>query len=136
MGVDLSQQYGPTPAAGDASTKYATTAFVKNALGVVVASTLASTVTAYTLALTDAGTTVETTASSAVTVTVPLNASVAFPARTIIAVRQYGPGQITIAGASGVTLRQTSSLTSRSQYSTIYLEYRGGDEWIVDGGTT
>ena len=92
---------------------------------------------AYTLALTDAGAVVESISASAVTITVPLNASVAFPVGTVIEVLQYGAGQVTLAGAtSGVTLRTASSLTTRAQYSSLSLRYRGSDEWIVGGDLT
>lgn len=91
---------------------------------------------AYTLALSDAGEVVECTSASAVAVTVPLNATVAFPAGTVVEVLQYGAGQITLSPASGVTLRTPSSLTSRAQYSSLSLRYRGGNEWIVGGDLT
>ena len=90
----------------------------------------------YTLGLSDKGKAVELNAAAAVTVTVPVNTSVAFPVGTVIEVLQYGAGQVTIAGASGVTLRTASSLTTRVQYSGLSLRYRGGDEWIIAGDMT
>ena len=84
-------------------------------LSSVAADTLATSVTAYPLSLADAGSVIEATSASPVTITVPANASVAFPVGTIIEVLQYGAGQVTIAPASGVTLRTASSLTTRAR---------------------
>lgn len=93
--------------------------------------------TAYTLAVADAGTVVETTNSATVTVTVPLNSAAAFPVGTTIVVRQYGAGQVTIAGASGVTLRSRgSALKLAGQYAEAALTKRATDEWIVSGDVT
>ena len=91
---------------------------------------------AYSLALSDAGEVVECTSASAVTITVALNATVAFATGTVIEVLQYGAGQITLAAVTGVTLRSPASLTSRARYSSMSLRYRGGDEWIVGGDLT
>lgn len=109
------------------------TATTPGDLSVLATNTLGTAVTAYTLALTDAGAVVESTSASAVAVTVPLNATVAFPVGTVIEVLQYGAGQLTIAAASGVTLRNPSSLTTRAQYSSVALRMRAVDEWIVSG---
>lgn len=87
---------------------------------------------AYTLVLADAGKAVEVTSATAVTVTVPTNASVAFPVGTVIEVAQTGTGQVTIAG-SGVTFQSPASLKSRTQFSTILLRKRATDTWIVGG---
>lgn len=87
---------------------------------------------AYTLVLADAGKAVEVTSATAVTITVPTNASVAYPVGTLIEVAQTGVGQVTIAGA-GVTLQSPASLKSRTQYSTIVLRKRATDTWIVGG---
>jgi hypothetical protein len=91
--------------------------------------------TSYTLALTDAGTCVEMTSSSANTVTVPTNASVAFPVYTAIRICQYGTGQTTIAAAAGVTIRTPSTLLLRTQYSEVVLRQRAANEWVLSGDT-
>jgi len=121
------QQLGPVPSRTNDSVRLIdlTTVLTKSQSG-----------TAYTLALSDAGKAVECTSASAATVTVPLNATVAFPIGTAIEVLQYGAGQVTLSPASGVTLRTPSSLTSRAQYSSLSLRYRGGDEWVVGGDLT
>jgi hypothetical protein len=89
----------------------------------------------YTLTLADAGTAVELTNAAAVTVTVPLNASVTYPIGTIIELLQYGAGQVTVAPASGVTIRTPGTLATRAQYSTLALRKRATDEWVLTGDT-
>lgn len=90
----------------------------------------------YTLALADAGTIVEMGSSSALTLTVPDDATVAFPVNTVIEVVQTGSGQLTIAGAAGVALRTPASLTARAQYSSIGLRKRSANVWLVSGDLT
>jgi hypothetical protein len=88
----------------------------------------------YTFVLADAGTCIESLSATAVTFTVPLNATVAFDTYTVLQVRQYGAGQVTIAPAAGVTLRTAAgTLTTRAQYAMVWLHKRGTDEWIVSG---
>lgn len=89
----------------------------------------------YTLTLADAGTAIEMNAAGANTLTVPTNAAVPIPVGAVIEVVQYGVGQTTIAGP-GVTLRTSSLLTTRAQYSTVSLRKRAADEWIVAGDLT
>ena len=74
--------------------------------------------------------------ATAQTITVPTNASVAYATGTVLGWYQYGAGQLTFAGAGGVTVRQASSLTSRAQYSQGTLTKIGTDEWILSGDTT
>lgn len=100
-----------------------------------VATTIAknSQAGAYTLAVADAGKVVEVTSGSNVNLTVPPNSSVAIPVDSVIYVRQYGAGKVTVAPGSGVTLRYSASLETRAQYSTLLLHKRATDEWIVSG---
>lgn len=88
----------------------------------------------YTLVLTDAGKMVIFSASSAVTLTIPTNASVAFPVGTEIEVVQKGSGIVTVAGASGVTIDSLDSMTSLAgQYSVAGLKKINTNEWILAG---
>ena len=66
--------------------------------------------------------------------TVPTNATVAFPLGARIDIAQTGGGQITVSGA-GVTLRLPSGkqAKTRLQYSVIALTKRDTDEWILSG---
>lgn len=69
----------------------------------------AQTGTTYTLVLTDAGGLITLANASPITVTVPTNASVAFPVGTQIGLIQTGAGQVTLAGAVGVTVNSFNS---------------------------
>ena len=88
----------------------------------------------YTLAsLTERDTLVEINKSSATTLTIPTNASVAFPVGTSIDILQTGTGQVTIAGAGGVTVNATPGLKLRTQWSSATLFKRATDTWVVYG---
>lgn len=87
----------------------------------------------YTLVLADDGKLVEMGVGSANTLTIPTNASVAFPIGTTVVVLQTGAGQTTIAGAGGVTINGTPGLKLRTQWSSATLIKRGTDAWIAMG---
>ena len=89
--------------------------------------------TTYTFALSDLGYSVESTSSSATTFTVPPFASVAWPDGSLIDVCQMGTGILTIAAGSGVTIRTSSTLQLRAQYSCATLRYRTSNEWVIAG---
>ena len=92
--------------------------------------------TTYTLVIADAQKVVETSNAAAVTITIPPNASVAFPVGTFIDFVQYGAGQITLAPGAGVTLRSfASSLKTAGQYAVITAYKRATDEWVITGNT-
>ena len=88
----------------------------------------------YTLVLADASKIIETNVSTANTVTVPTNASVAFPIGTEITIMQYGGGVTTIASASGVTINSKSNARIiANRYTGATLVKRGTDEWYLIG---
>lgn len=90
--------------------------------------------TAYTLVLTDAGKHVMLDNASAIALTVPDNATVAFPIGTKITVEQSGAGAITVGGA-GVTFHSLGSdLTTAGQYAVITLLKKATNIWLVYGG--
>ncbi len=90
----------------------------------------------YTLVLSDDGKLIDMNSATAQTLTVPVNASVAFPVGTQILVRQKGAGQVTIAGAAGVTLvAADNALKTRVQHSTAGLIKVATDTWVVFGDT-
>lgn len=91
--------------------------------------------TSYTLVLSDQSKAVEMTSATAVDLTIPTDASVAFPTGTYIVVIQMGAGQVTITGA-GVTIQSSYGLKTRTQYSMVTLLKRGTNVWIVSGDTT
>jgi hypothetical protein len=88
---------------------------------------------AYTTVLTDRDKLVEVSSSSGVTVTIPANASVAYPVGTSIDILQTSTGQITIAGADGVTVNATPGLKLRTQWSSATLFKRAENTWVVFG---
>lgn len=88
---------------------------------------------AYTLALTDRGKSVDTTAN----VTIPANASVAFPIGATVVVTNTGSSAISVLAAGGVTLRLagTTSTGTRtlSGYGQATLRKIAADTWISSG---
>ena len=96
----------------------------------------AQTGTTYTLALTDAGKLVTLNNASAITLTVPANSSVAFSVGDQINLLQLGAGQVTVAGAVGVTIRsEGSKLKLKGQYATATCVKIATDEWVLIGNT-
>lgn len=96
----------------------------------------AQTGTTYTLALADAGAIVTLSNGSAITVTVPTNASVAFPVGTAITLYAIGAGQVTVAAAGGVTVNGANGLKLSKQYSGALLVQVAANSWILTGDTT
>ena len=95
----------------------------------------AQTGTSYTLVLTDVAKVISLTNAAAITLTIPTNASVAFPTGTQILLYQGGAGQVTVGGA-GVTIRsQGTKLKMNGQYSIAGLLKLGTDEWVLYGNT-
>ena len=102
-----------------------------------VLTTNAQTGTTYTLVLTDANNTmVELNNASAITLTVPLNSSVAFPVGSQINLLQTGAGQVTVVGTSGVTVNGTPGLKIRAQWSAATLIKRATDTWVMIGDSS
>lgn len=117
----------PTATAGTNNTQVATTAYVDGPVS------LSTKTASYTLAAADAGTVVEMNVASANNLTVPPNATVAFPVGTIIEVCQIGAGATTIVAGAGVTVRTASSLVLRAQWSSAALRKRATNEWVLTG---
>lgn len=93
--------------------------------------------TTYTLVLADASNKlVELSNTSAITVTVPLNSSVAYPVGSQIMLLQTNTGQVTVAGAGGVTVNSNPGLKLRAQWSSATLIKRATDTWVLVGDTT
>lgn len=87
----------------------------------------------YTLVLSDADKIVEVSNASSNTLTIPANATVAFPVGTELTVLQTGTGQTTIAGAVGVTVNGTPGLKLRAQWSSAVLIQRSANTWVAIG---
>ena len=109
---------------------------VDSALGQLTLN--AQTGTTYTLVLTDNRNKLITASNAAAqTYTIPLNSSVAFPTGSVINIIQIGTGQVTIQGASGVTVASTGAVSTapklRVRYSAASLIKVGTDSWYVVG---
>jgi hypothetical protein len=91
----------------------------------------------YTLsALTERDSLIEVAKSTATTITIPANSTVAYPVGTSIDILQTSTGQVTIAGAGGVTVNATPGLKLRTQWSSATLFKRATDTWVVYGDLT
>lgn len=91
---------------------------------------------AYTLALIDSAvpTAIDDSSATAVAITIPANATVAFPIGTTIEIAQQGAGQLTITPASGVTINSAGNLTkTRVQYSTCSIRKISTNVWHLAG---
>ena len=87
----------------------------------------------YTLVLADKMKVVEMSVGSANNLTVPLNASVAFPVGTQIHIVQTGSGQTTVVAAGGVTINTATTLKLRAQWSAATLIKRAENTWVLLG---
>jgi hypothetical protein len=91
--------------------------------------------TAYTISnQTDRYNRIEFDASTAITVTIPTNINDPWPVGSSCEIMQAGTGKITVVGQSGVTLRAPDNqFKTRVQWSTLILEKRGTNDWLVSG---
>lgn len=91
--------------------------------------------TNYTLTLADRGGLVTMNHADANTLTIPANASVAFPVGTIISVIQLGAGTTTIAGDTGVTVNGVSGASGSigSRFQAAALLKTATDTWTISG---
>jgi hypothetical protein len=102
------------------------------AIGVAVN---AQTGTTYTTVLTDNNKVVTLDNASAIALTVPLNASVAYPTGAQIHLYNKGAGQVTVAGDAGVTVNSSNGLKLRAQYSVATLIKLDTNTWVLIGDT-
>lgn len=101
---------------------------------VVAQSTInAQTGTTYTTVLADASKLITLNNAAAITLTIPTNASVAYAVGTKIDLAQTGAGQVTVVGASGVTVNATPTLKFRAQYSAATCIKIATDTWLLVG---
>ena len=102
--------------------------------GVPSRTTIVQKTDSYTLSsLTERDNLIEMGKATAQTLTIPTNATVAYPVGTSIDILQTGAGQVTVAGASGVTVNATPGLKLRAQWSSATLLKRATDTWVVMG---
>jgi hypothetical protein len=93
--------------------------------------------TTYTTVIGDNGKLVTQSNASAITTTIPPNASVDYSVGAQITFAQYGAGQVTIQGGSGVTIVSTGATAAtpklRVQYSTATAIQTSVNNWLVVG---
>jgi len=91
----------------------------------------------YTLsALTERDSLIEVAKATATTITIPTDATLNFPVGTSIDILQTSTGQVTIAGAAGVTVNATPGLKLRTTWSSATLFKRAANTWVVYGDLT
>ena len=91
----------------------------------------------YTIALSDQGKILPFNTTSTGTVTIPLNASVAFPTGSFVNFIQTGTGPILITGASGVSIQsENSKLKLKAQYALAGCVKTDTDTWVAFGNLT
>jgi hypothetical protein len=102
--------------------------------GVPSRTTISQKTANYTLAaLTERDSMIEMNSASAITLTVPTNATVAYPVGTSIDILRVGAGAVNVASAGGVTVNATPGLKLRAQWSSATLIKRATDTWVLVG---
>ena len=90
--------------------------------------------TTYTPGISDAGKALVFTNSSAITLTIPSESSTNYTIGQTFLVIQKGTGQVTVAGASGVTINALSGNSKTSgQYAEARLIKTASNEWLLSG---
>jgi hypothetical protein len=93
--------------------------------------------TTYTPALNDAYQVLVTRSNAAAsTMTIPTNASVAFPVGTVITVLNKGVGLVSISGAVGVTILSAgavAAIPTLAQYKSCAIMQTSANNWYVVG---
>lgn len=96
--------------------------------------TIVTVTSSKTLALTDRGTKQLCSSALAIVITVPTNASVAFPVGTEIDIFRNGAGAVSVSPVSGtVTIRTAGALAITEQWRAAHLTKIATDEWILIG---
>ena len=90
--------------------------------------------TTYTPGISDAGKALVFTNSSAITLTIPAESSTNYTIGQTFLILQKGTGQVTVAGASGVTIHALSGNSKTSgQYAEARLIKTASNEWLLSG---
>jgi len=105
--------------------------------GAIYYTVTQSTGTSYTLALSDSGKVLPFNLTDTGTITVPTNASVAFPTGSVVNIIQSGTGAVVVTGASGVSIRsEGNKYKLKAQYSLGGVVKIATDEWVAFGNLT
>ena len=98
-----------------------------------VKAVLGNNSTNYTVALTDQNKFLNMVGGQAITITLPSNATVAFPISAEIDFFQANTGQITFVAGAGATVLGTPGLKTRAQYSAVTAKKIYSDTWALLG---
>jgi hypothetical protein len=136
----------PTAAAGTNTTQLATTEFVTEGLATksdVLVSfrtlTGSHTLDATDLASVNAGDVlkIKMNVAGANNLTIPLNATQAFPVGTAIIIQQIGAGQTSIVATGGVTINSANGWVKIAyQYASVVITKTATDTWDLEGTLT
>jgi len=85
------------------------------------------------LVLADASQYLAVDSAAAVTLTVPAQATIAWPDNVEIHIQQIGTGQVTLSAAGNVQIITEETLKTRKQGSAVTLKRLGEDAWTVIG---
>lgn len=107
----------------------------RTSMGAMKAKANIFTITASTtLDLTHTESLLRVNSSNAITITIPLNSSVAFAIGSCITITKIGAGDVTISPSTGVTLNsKDSARTIDGQFSAVTLYKVATDEWDMWG---
>lgn len=97
------------------------------------AQTITTQADTYTLVLADAGKLIRCTKATAMSIVIPTNAAEAYSIGQRVDIMQYGAGQVTVSGDTGVTLRSTPTNKLRATYSSASIIKIGTNEWVLAG---
>lgn len=87
-----------------------------------------------TLVLTDAGRFIRVNSANEVTITIPTNASVAFPTGTEMEFCRWGDGDVKFSAASGVTINSQDDMKNiSSKFATCGLKKIDTNTWLLSG---
>ena len=103
--------------------------------GINIANVQTDATAARTLIMADINAYLVFTSASPTTVTVPANASVAFPIGAAVELEQRGTGQVSVIGDAGVTVSKPAarSAATAGQYSVVRLRKTGTNSWTLAG---
>ena len=107
---------------------------VQSSAGVPSITTIAAQTASYTLSsLAERDRTITMSSASPMTFTVPNDSTLNFPVGTSIDIIQIGAGQVTFAGASGVTINTSTGLKLRTTWAAATLFKIAANTWVVYG---
>lgn len=89
-----------------------------------------------TLSLTDISTLQQIDSTNTITITIPLNSTVAFPIDTTIGIIQWNTGSVVIEEALGITMVSINGLTSwkiSEKYGIAVLRKMATNTWLISG---